>query len=141
MGRMNIGRVLLGGIVAGIVADILGYLVDGMWLAQRWEDGMLALGKSGFATDQIIWFNILGLVGGIVTIWIYAAVRPRLGGGIGTALIVGVMVWVIASLIPNLSFMWFTGLFTKHLTAFRTAGNLAEIVIGTVAGAALYKDA
>jgi hypothetical protein len=140
MGRINIGRVLLGGIVAGIVSDALGYLVDGILLEPRWTDGMLALGHSEFSPDQWIWFNLLGILGGIVLIWIYAAIRPRFGAGVGTALLAGLAVWVVGALIPNLSFMWFGGLFAKHLTAYTTAGALGEILIGAVAGAALYKE-
>jgi hypothetical protein len=140
MGRINIGRVLLGGIVAGIVADGLGFLVDGVWLDSRWSDGMLALGRSEFSPNQWIWFNLLGLLSGIVLIWIYAAIRPRFGAGVGTALMAGFAVWVVGSLIPNLSIMWIGGLFSRHLTAFTTAGALGEILIGAVAGAALYKE-
>jgi hypothetical protein len=36
--------------------------------------------------------------------------------------------------------MRFGGLFAKHLTAYTTAGALGEILIGAVAGAALYKE-
>jgi len=36
MERINIGRVILGGIVAGIVGNILGFLVDGVILAPQW---------------------------------------------------------------------------------------------------------
>jgi len=46
----------------------------------------------------------------------------------------------VGSLIPNLSIMWIGGLFSRHLTAFTTAGALGEILIGAVAGAALYKE-
>jgi hypothetical protein len=140
MGRINVGRLLLAGIVAGIVSDALGYLVDGILLEPRWTDGMLALGHSEFSPTQWIWFNLLGILGGIVLIWIYAAIRPRFGAGVGTALMAGLAVWVVGSLIPNLSFMWFGGLFSKHLTAFTTAGALGEILIGAIAGAALYKE-
>jgi hypothetical protein len=49
-------------------------------------------------------------------------------------------VWVIGSLLPNLSFMWLGRLFSRHLTVYTTAGALVEIVVGTVAGAALYKE-
>lgn len=140
MGRINLGRVLLAGIVAGIVSDILGYLVDGVWLASRWSDDLAALGKPDFTNNQVIWFNVLGIVSGIVLIWIYAAIRPRLGAGFGTALIAGFVVWVIGSLIPNLGFMWIGHLFTRHLAALTTAGALVETLVGAVAGAALYKE-
>ena len=140
MGRINMGRVFLAGIVAGIVSDVLGYLVDGVLLAPRWADGMAALGRPAFTPGQIVQFNALGLIGGIVLIWLYAAIRPRFGAGVGTAVIAGVAVWVIGSLIPNLGFMWIPDLFSKHLTAYTTAGNLVETVLGAIAGAALYKE-
>jgi uncharacterized membrane-anchored protein len=140
MGKINIGRVILGGIVAGIVADILGFLVDGMLLAPTWAVQMKRLGQGDMSTNQIILFNLLGLVCGIALIWIYAAIRPRFGAGVKTAVYAGLAVWVVGILIPNLSFMWVTGLFGRRLTAYTTLGSLVEIVVGAIAGAALYKE-
>jgi len=140
MAKINMGRVLIGGIVAGLVADVLGYLVDGILLAPQWAAGMKALGHANFSSNQWIWFNLFGLVGGIVLIWVYAAIRPRFGAGVMTAVIAGLAVWVLGSLLPNLSFMWFAGLFSHHLTVLTTLGGIAEIVVGAIAGAALYQE-
>jgi hypothetical protein len=140
MGKINIGRLLLGGIVAGIVGDILGYLVDGVLLAQNWSDEMLALNRNEFSTNQLIEFNLLGLVFGILSIWIYVSMRSRFGAGWKTAICAGVTAWAIGTLLPNASFMWAGGLFSKHLTFYTTLGGLVEVVAGTVAGAALYKE-
>jgi hypothetical protein len=140
MGKINIGRVIIAGLVAGIVADILGYLVDGVLLAPRWADGMKALGHGDFSSNEWIWFNLLGLAGGIAVIWIYAAIRPRFGAGVKTAIYAGIAVWVVGTLLPNVSFMWVAGLFSKHLMAMTTAGGLVEVVAGAIAGAALYKE-
>jgi hypothetical protein len=140
MGKINISRVILAGLVAGIVADILGYLVDGILLAPQWASGMTALGRTGFSSNQWIWFNLLGLVSGIVLIWIYAAIRPRFGPGVKTAVWAGLAVWVVGSLLPNLSFMWFGGLFSGRLMIMTTLGAVVEIVAGAIAGAALYKE-
>ncbi len=140
MGKINVSRVLLGGVVAGLVADVLGYLVDGLLLAPRWAQGMMALGHEDFLPNQWIWFNVLGLVGGIAVIWIYAAIRPRFGAGPMTAVLAGFVVWVVGSLIPNVSFMLVAGLFSRHLAAYTTAGALVEITAGALAGAALYKE-
>jgi hypothetical protein len=140
MGKINLGRVILGGIVAGIVADVLGYLVDGILLARKWELGMRALGHSNLSPNMWIGFNLLGIVSGIVLIWIYAAIRPRLGAGVKTAVYAGVVVWILGTLVPNVSFMLVAGLFSKHLALFTTAGGLVEVVAGAIAGAALYKE-
>jgi len=140
MGKINVGRVILGGIVAGIVSDLLGYLVDGILLAPQWSYGMWKLGHPALSTNQIIWFNLLGLAAGIALIWIYAAIRPRFGAGAMTAIYAGLAVWFIGVLIPNASFMFVAGLFGKHLTLYTPAGGLVEPLAGALAGAALYKE-
>ncbi len=140
MGKINMGRVIIGGMVAGIVADLLGYLVDGMWLGQRWADAMSFLGHPTFSSSMLIGFNVLGIVTGIVSIWLYAAIRPRFGAGLGTAIRAGVVVWVLATLVPNASFMYVANLFPKHLTLYTTLGGLVEVVVGTIIGAWLYKE-
>jgi len=60
MGKINIGRVILGGLIAGIVSDFLGFLVDGVLLAPRWAEDMKALGHPDFSPNQWIGYNLLG---------------------------------------------------------------------------------
>jgi hypothetical protein len=140
MGKINVGRLIMGGIVAGIAIDLLDYFVDGVWLAPRWASGMALLGKTGFSSTQIIWFNVLGLLSGIAAIWIYAAIRPRFGAGLKTAIIAGVAVWIIGTLFPNVGFMYVPRLFSEHLTLYTTLGGFVEVVFGTVAGASVYRE-
>jgi len=140
MGKINLGRVILGGIVAGIVVDLLDYPIDGMWLANSWHNNLVALGHPDFGAHQIVLFNLLGLVTGLLAIWIYAAIRPRYGPGVKTAICAGLMVWLVGVLVPNVAFMYVAGLFSKHLTMWTTLGGLVEVVVGTIAGAALYKE-
>jgi hypothetical protein len=140
MGKINVGRVILGGIVAGVVGDILDYPVDGIWLAPRWSEQMALLGRPNFGTSQFVWFDLFGILGGIVAIWLYAAIRPRFGPGVKTAIYTGVAVWILWFAIPNATFMWVSGFFTKHLALYTTLGALVEVVVGTIAGAWLYKE-
>jgi hypothetical protein len=140
MGKINMGRLILGGIVAGIAIDLLDYLVDGKWLAQRWADGMALLGKPGFSPVQIIWFNVLGLLTGIAAIWLYTAIRPRFGAGAKTAIIAGLAVWFIGVFLPNVGLMYISQLFSKHLTLYTTLGGIVEVVFGTLAGASVYRE-
>ena len=140
MGRINIGRVILGGIVAGIVGDILGYLVDGVMLAPQWAAGMRALGRAEFSVSQNVAFNIIGLVYGILIVWLYAEIRPRYGAGPKTAVCAGLAVWVAGVLLPNIGFMWAAGLFPASLTVMTTAAGIVELVLAALAGAALYKE-
>jgi len=140
MGKINIGRVILGGLVAGIVSDLLGYLVDGVLLAPQWADGMTKLGHPELSTNQLIGYNLLGLAGGFALIWIYAAIRPRFGAGVKTAVLAGLAVWFVGVLIPNLSFMWVSHLFPHSLVELTSLAGLVEIVVAAIAGAALYQE-
>ncbi len=140
MGKINVGRLILGGVVAGIVADILDYPVDGIWLAKMWSDQMANLGKPEFSGHQILQFMLIGILLGIVSIWVYAAIRPRFGPGIKTAIYAGIAVWIASTLLPNFALMWVPKFFNGHLTAYTSLGAFFETVIGTIAGAALYKE-
>lgn len=140
MGKINIGRWFLGGVVAGIAVDFLGYVVDGVILAPRWAHDMARMGRPDFTASQLVWFNVIGMAMGLLAVWVYAAIRPRFGAGIRTAIIAGIATWVATSLLPNASIMWVTGLFNNHLTLYTTAGALIELVVGTVAGASVYRE-
>ncbi len=140
MGKINVGRLILGGIVAGIAIDIVDYFVDGVWLGQSWNDGMALLGKPGFSQIQIILFNVIGLLTGIVAIWVYAAIRPRFGAGVKTAIIAGLAVWLLTTVFPNLAFMHVGHLFSNHLALYTTLGGLVEVLFGSVVGASVYKE-
>jgi len=140
MGKINVGRLILGGIVAGIAIDLIDYFVDGVWLAPRWADGMAALGHGNFSSGQVIWFNVIGLLSGIAAIWVYAAIRPRFGPGVKTAIYAGLAVWILSTLFPNVGFMYVAKLFSNHLTFYTTLGGLVEVLVGTVAGASVYRE-
>ena len=102
MGKINWGRVVLGGIVAGIVADILDYLVDGIWLAPRWSHDMKALNHAAtFSVSQMVWFDLIGIAGGLGAIWLYAAIRPRFGAGLKTAVYAGLATWFSPAFCPT----------------------------------------
>ena len=140
MGKINIGRVILGGVVAGIVGNILGYLVDGVMLAPQWAAGMRALGRTEFSVSQNVAFNIIGLVYGILMVWLYAAIRPRYGSGPKIAVFAGLAVWVAGVLLPNAGFMGVAGLFPASLTVMTTVAGIVEWIVAALAGAALYKE-
>lgn len=140
MGKINVGRLILGGVIAGVVLNLLGYLVDGVWLAPRWSGEMKALGHAEFSLCQWTWLIVLGFVVGFVAIWIYVAIRPRFGPGVKTACCAGAAVWIVGSLAPNASFMYVPHLFSRHLTLYTTLGALVELVVATIAGAAPYKE-
>jgi hypothetical protein len=140
MGKVHIGRVLLGGIVAGIVVNILGYLVDGLMLAPRWAAALKTLGRPEFSVNQIVGFNLIGLLYGILVVGLYAVMRSHFGAGPKTAVYAGLGAWAMGILLPNASLMVVAGLFPRRLAAMTTAAAIIESVAAALAGAALYKE-
>jgi uncharacterized membrane protein len=80
------------------------------------------------------------LIYGIFMVWLYAAIRPRYGAGLKTAVCAGLAVWAAGDLLPNAGFMWAAGLFPTNLTVMTTAAGIIELVVAALAGAALYKE-
>ena len=139
MGKINWGRVLLGGLVAGVVINIVEYVSNVYVFAAQNDAAMKALGVQ-LVPNAIPMFLAVGFVLGIATIWLYAAVRPRYGAGAATAVIAALGVWVIGYALPNFE-IWLNGIFPARLVCIGTLVGLVEIIVAGVAGSAVYKEA
>jgi hypothetical protein len=139
MGKINWGRVLLGGVVAAIVIDLVDYVVNTYVWERQYAVLMKALGIQ-LRAHAIPVFLLEGLVFGIVLVWAYAAARPRYGAGAKTALITGFAVWVVGSLIPDVD-EWASGILPAHLMCAGVVVGLVTILVASLAGASLYKEA
>lgn len=140
MGKINLNRVILGGIVAGIVINLFEGILNGVVLEKQWADVMTGLGKTGtMSTKQIIAFNAWGFAAGILMVWLYAAIRPRFGEGPKTAMCAGLMVWALAYALGTAPPV-FMHLFPVGLAGIGVAVGLVETTIAGVAGAYFYKE-
>ena len=140
MAHTNRARVILGGLLAGLVINIVEYITNGVILREAWAQAMQALGKSGaFTMGGIVIFNIWGFLLGIAAVWLYAAIRTRYGPGPKTAIRAGLVIWVIAVFLPNLG-NYPLGLFPARLLIISTVVALVESVVATLAGAWLYRE-
>jgi hypothetical protein len=82
---------------------------------------------------------LIFFVGGILTVWMYAAIRPTFGGGVWTAVCVGLVTWVFGFLLSNWSWA-LTGFFSRRLLFYSMLAGMVELVAGAVIGAWLYKE-
>lgn len=76
---------------------------------------------------------------GIVMVWLYAAVRPRLGAGPKTAVIVGLVIWLMAWVFVLLP-MSVTGMLPGRLALIACIWGLVEVPLASVAGAWVYRE-
>lgn len=85
MGKINLQRVVLGGRRAGLVLNVVDYLLYGVLLADDFNAAMQNLGLGPMGSSLIVRFVVLDFLYGIALIYLYAAIRPRFGPGPKTA--------------------------------------------------------
>ena len=138
MGRINVKSVIVGGLVAGVVLNIIDYVVYGMWLAPDLNAALQSAGKKP-ADSLIPLFVLLDFIYGIVLVYLYAAIRPRFAAGPGTAVHAGLIVWIIAALLHAIGEAPL-GLLPMKLYTMGTLAALIEFPIATIAGAKFYRE-
>jgi hypothetical protein len=140
MGKINFGRILLGGLVAGIVLNVGEYILnDKIFGAQMKE----YLPKHNFPTpggNAIAVAVVMTLILGFVIVLGYAAIRPRFGAGPKTAIIAAVFAWFGVYVYPNVLAAAF-GFVPTNTLPIALVWGLVEYAIAAMIGAWLYKEA
>lgn len=139
MGKINLQKVIIGGLVAGAVLNVVDFVLYGVVLKDQMAAAMTALGKQPMTNAQMPWFVVLDFVAGIFLVWLYAAVRPRFGPGPATAVKAGLAMWFVAGLLGTL-FMWPMGLMPHNLMITTMVVMLVEFPIAAVVGAKFYTE-
>ena len=140
MGKINLQRVILGGLLAGVVLNVVDFVLYGVLLRDDLAAAMQALGKEPVPDSAIAVFVVLDFLYGIAMVWTYAAIRPRFGPGPKTAIYAGLLVWVLVGLLH-----WIgeapMGLLPGRMYLI---GTLVFLVVGplaTAVGARFYQEA
>jgi len=139
MGKINWTRVVLGGLLAGVVLNVIDWVVYGKVLAADFNAALQALGKGPMTGSMIIWFVIFDFLFGIFLIWLYAAIRPRFGAGPRTAVLAGFAIWVLYGLLHAMGEAPM-GLFPQRLYVIGCIVGLVEYVLAAVIGAKYYTE-
>jgi len=139
MGKINIGRVIAGGLLAGLVLNVGETILYLLVVDQQMEAAMMALNLPPIGGESMGAFVVMAFALGIAAVWVYAAIRTRFGPGIPTALVAGVMVWFLAYLYPGVGQM-IMRIFPPQLTAVTLVWGLFEVVLATIAGGWVYTE-
>jgi len=140
MKSINMGRVFLGGLLAGVLINISEFLLHTVVLKKDFEEAMRMLNRPNAMTggQTLVWI-IFGFVIGIGSVWLYAAIRPRYGPGAATAARAGVAVWFFGSLLAAIADANL-GLFPSNVLVVSAIWELVQSVIATILGAWAYKE-
>jgi hypothetical protein len=138
MGKINVARVILGGLLAGLVMNVSEYILNTYVVADESAALMDRFGLPQIGTHQIGVFVAMTFVLGIVMVFVYAAMRPRFGAGTKTAIIAGVTIWLVSMFGSVVDVV--LGILPGDLLVLTGIWALVETVVGAVAGAWLYQE-
>jgi hypothetical protein len=140
MARMNVGRVVLGGLLAGLVINVGEYLASIVFKAQ-YDAMFAALNLPPMGGSTMVGLVIGGFAVGIILAWLYGAIRPRFGPGPMTALLAGLVVWALGWLWPavvgeamglyNFSIGWWLA---------SSAWGIVEVELAALVAGWLYRE-
>ncbi len=141
MPQLNSSRVIVGGLAAGLVMNIIDAITNGFLLGAQWKVETEALNPGLFAkaASGTLGWVIVDFMLGILTVWVYGAVRPRLGPGPRTAFTAAFVIWLAAhAAYASYAFM---GYYSWSLVGASSGGGLVAALAGGYVGARLYREA
>jgi len=142
MTRINLRRVILGGLVAGLVANVFDFVITSYILDADLQHmaTRLNLTPADAWRSALVIFIGSDFVWGLLIVFTYAAIRPRFGPGPMTAIISGAIPWAaIALLTLQLSAAGITWPTFPSWTKAAVLYLMSAVASGLV-GAALYKE-
>ena len=137
---MNFGRVFLGGLLAGLIMNIGEFLLNEKVLGTQMKAFFSQHGFKDPGSNFIICAVILTFILGIVAVWLYALIRPRLGPGVKAAIVAAVILWFGIYLYSGIIYMLLFGT-TMNVLIIGLVWGLVEYIIATIAGAWVYTEA
>lgn len=138
---MNTGKVIVGGLIAGLVFNIGDFIINTMILAADNAEFLKRVGLDPAVMESfagIAPWIVIDFLFGLLVVWTYALVRPRLGPGVTTAIVAGLIPYLGATLVLG----GFTGMgvFSTGLFIKGSIASLVNTAIGSVAGAWVYTE-
>ncbi len=136
---INTSKVIVGGIVAGIVANVIDFVSQTYLFGGMLASAMAKLNLPTTPTGaQIAGSIISDFAWMFATIWIYAAIRTRFGPGPRTAVYAAIASWVVGTSVAG--FFYAGGFFGTDLFLVSSLEALVNAIIATLIGARFYSE-
>ena len=139
---INTQKVIVGGLAAGVVANVIDFVVNMFVLGERMKTEMNAvapgLADKMMTGTAMTTYIVMDFVIGIMLVWLYASIRPRFGAGPGTAIKAALFAWVFVCLA-------YSGYLISGMTSLTTwcmaaVLGLVNFAVSTWVGAMLYSE-
>jgi hypothetical protein len=139
MAGINIGRVILGGIAAGIVANAGDYVINEYLLKEDMSNlaTRLGLDQGAMESSMVTWI-VVDFLYGLLIAFTYAAIRPRFGPGPATACLAGLLLFLSITVVL-VGFMSM-GIFVQDAFMRSAALSLVVTLAASLVAGAIYKE-
>ncbi len=140
MAGINTRGVIVGGLVAGLIINVSEYILNEPVLGADMTAALTDHNLPAVGGGAIAVFVTMGFLVGLVLVWLYAAIRPRLGAGPKTAAIAAIVVWFLNYFSGALT-IGALGLFPAKLILVSLVWGLVELLVAALVGGMLYTEA
>jgi hypothetical protein len=139
---INTSKVLIGGIAAGVVMNIIDFIsykfILGARMMAESEAFKPGMSQAMMTSSAMISNIVMDLVLGVLLVWTYAAIRPRFGPGIKTAFYAALLFWVLVAI--SLSGYLHMGMMSAGLWWSFAFIGLVNFLLSAWVGARLYSE-
>ena len=139
---MNTKKVLIGGLVAGVVMNAIDFITNMYIVGDRMKAETDAfkpgLSDQMMSGNTMVTYIIMDFILGIALVWTYAAIRPRFGPGIKTASYAALLFWILAGIF--LSGYMHMGMMSSGLWWTFAVLGLVNFLLSAWAGAKFYTE-
>jgi len=139
MGKINVGRVVLGGLLAGLVLNIGEFLLNDVVMGAQMKAEFERMRLTEPGPSFIIVAVLMTFLLGILMVWLYALIRSRLNPGPLTAVIAGVILWLGIYVYGGIINGLVLG-FPINYILIGIIWGLVQYAIAAIAGAWVYKE-
>jgi hypothetical protein len=134
---INVGRVVIAGLAAGVVANVFDFAINEYLLVEEMAANAQRLGLRAGPETLYVWAGI-DFVYGLLIAFTYAAIRPRFGPGPKTAIIAGSVLFAAITIILG-GFMTM-GMFMQDVFIKSAALSYVSTLAASLTAGALYRE-
>ena len=138
---INTQKVLIGGLAAGFVMNIIDFVVNMFILGARMRPKRRRSRphvRVDELTSVMVSYSWMDFILGIALVWTYAAIRPRFGPGIKTASYAAILFWILGGVF--FSGYLHNGMMSTGLWMSFAVFALVNFLVSAWVGAKLYTE-
>jgi hypothetical protein len=139
MSQINVGGVVKGGLAAGLIMNVSEFLLNVPIAGAQMNQEYAARNLPPVAGGQVGQFVAITFVTGVLTVWLYAAIRPRFGPGPTTAICAGLIVWALSYLRMSIT-LGILGVHSMGIVVLAIVWSAVEMIVASAVGGYLYNE-